>query len=129
MQELLAGAGYSSEGAANGRFALDRLQSSPDVPVLILLDLMMPQMNGVEFLDRIDAEYGLRFIPVALMSAHPDVGHAFAGREAPFGPFFLLPKPIDVTKLFTIVADLLFPRRLPSAQRRAHGPPPPVTGT
>jgi CheY-like chemotaxis protein len=109
IQELLSGAGYSSEGAANGKLALDWLQSTPDVPGLILLDLMMPQMDGSEFLGRIGAERGFRFIPVALMSAHPDAGHAFARREAPFGPFFLLPKPIDLTRLFAIIGDALFP--------------------
>jgi CheY-like chemotaxis protein len=109
VQELLAEEGYPSAAVPNGQLALDWLESSSDVPSIILLDLMMPQMNGWEFLARINMEPTLRRIPVAIMSAHPSVRRAFEDRETHFGPFFLLPKPIDLTRLLAIVAGVTPP--------------------
>lgn len=106
VQELLAEEGYPSAGVPNGQMALDWLRSSSNAPSIILLDLMMPQMNGWELLARINMDPALRRIPVALMSAHPSVRRAFDGRETDFGPYFLLPKPIDLTRLLAIVAGI-----------------------
>jgi CheY-like chemotaxis protein len=103
LQELLAEEGYSTAGMSNGRVALDWLRSSPDAPSLILLDLMMPQMDGWEFLVRLDQEETLRRIPVAIMSAHPSVRNALDDPAAPLGSFFLLPKPIDLKRLLAII--------------------------
>jgi CheY-like chemotaxis protein len=107
MREFLASEGYSSVGVANGKLALDWLRSSPDLPDLILLDLMMPDMGGLEFLGSIDEERAYRLIPVAIMSADPSVRRALENRETRFGPSFLLPKPIDFTRLLTIVAGVV----------------------
>jgi two-component system chemotaxis response regulator CheY len=107
MREFLASEGYSSVGVANGKLALDWLRSSPDLPDLILLDLMMPDMGGLEFLGNIDEERAFRLIPVAIMSADPSVRRALENRETRFGPSFLLPKPIDFTRLLTIVAGVV----------------------
>jgi CheY-like chemotaxis protein len=103
LQELLAQEGYSTAGMPNGRVALDWLRSSSDAPSLILLDLMMPQMDGWEFLVRLDQEETLRRIPVAIMSAHPSVRNALDDPGAPLGSFFLLPKPIDLKRLLAII--------------------------
>jgi CheY-like chemotaxis protein len=107
MQEFLAGEGYSSVGVSGGQLALNWLKSAPDLPRLILLDLMMPEMDGLEFLDRIDEERDFRLIAVAIMSAHPSVRQALKDRETRFGPAFLLPKPVDMTRLLTIVDGLV----------------------
>ena len=107
MREFLAGEGYSSAGVANGQLALEWLRSSPDLPNLILLDLMMPDMGGLEFLGNIDEERAFRLIPVAIMSADPSVRRALENRETRFGPSFLLPKPIDFNRLLTIVAGVV----------------------
>ena len=109
MRELLDGAGYSSVGVANGQLALEWLRSSPNLPDLILLDLRMPQMDGMEFLDRIDEERAFRLIPVAIMSAQPSVRRALQYQETRFGPSFLLPKPVDFDRLLTIVAGVVSP--------------------
>jgi len=53
--------------AANGREALDLLQAKPFD--LILLDIMMPDMNGYEVLECMKAGAGLRDIPVIMISA------------------------------------------------------------
>jgi CheY-like chemotaxis protein len=48
--QVLNGEGYDAQVAENGKEGLEKLQSMP-VPTLVLLDLMMPSMNGWEFLD------------------------------------------------------------------------------
>jgi CheY-like chemotaxis protein len=116
LQELLAEEGYDSAAVPNGQLALDWLRSSPDAPSLILLDLMMPQMDGWEFLTRIDEEPELRAIPVAIMSAHPSVRQDFETRPSHFGEFFLLPKPLNLSRLLAIVAGVAPPKRGPKAR-------------
>ncbi len=49
LQMLLEMDGHHVQGAANGREALDLLKGSPRLPCVILLDLMMPVMDGIEF--------------------------------------------------------------------------------
>lgn len=48
--QVLVDEGYSAEVAADGKEGLEKLARMP-VPTLVLLDLMMPSMNGWEFLD------------------------------------------------------------------------------
>jgi CheY-like chemotaxis protein len=47
---------YPTSAAGNGRIALEQLELS--VPQLILLDLMMPEMDGFEFVTRLRKHYG-----------------------------------------------------------------------
>ena len=49
LRELLEGEGHVVEWASNGRVALDYLRGTADRPSFILLDLMMPVMDGYEF--------------------------------------------------------------------------------
>src|SRR5262249_13880227 len=53
--------------AENGRIALDRIATNP--PSLILLDLMMPEMNGFEFIEELQRSTRWREIPVVVMTA------------------------------------------------------------
>jgi CheY-like chemotaxis protein len=66
----LTDAGYQVETAANGKIALERLtELRPDV---ILLDFMMPVMNGRATLTAIKADQTLREIPVIIMTSLPE---------------------------------------------------------
>jgi CheY-like chemotaxis protein len=68
LSEVLADSGYQVVVAANGAEALDRLHEGL-VPALILLDLMMPVLDGWEFCARQRADPSIASIPVVLMSA------------------------------------------------------------
>ena len=68
--------GYPVVQAANGQEALKRLRDGPP-PGLILLDLMMPIMDGWEFLQRQKQDPALAGIPVVIISA-ADTNHAHA---------------------------------------------------
>jgi len=67
--------------AANGRLALEYLRDKANTgPCLILLDLYMPELNGVEFLRVIKSDCALRHIPVVVLTASPqeaDVAMSF----------------------------------------------------
>jgi CheY-like chemotaxis protein len=78
LQEVLAAAGFSTTGAANGREALEVLGRTPP-PSAILLDLMMPVMDGWSFRKAQLADPALTAIPVVLMSASADLSSADLG--------------------------------------------------
>jgi signal transduction histidine kinase/CheY-like chemotaxis protein len=69
VTELLVAEGYQARGATNGQEALEYLHREA-APALILLDLMMPTMNGWQFLDQRAREPALAAVPVVLLSAN-----------------------------------------------------------
>src|SRR5438105_7776969 len=91
--------GYRVLMAANGREALDVL--SRERPAVILLDLMMPVMDGWQFVNEIDAR-GMRKSPLLILSADRAVqGHAAKLRADAF-----LAKPFDLDELLGKVSQL-----------------------
>ena len=68
LTETLEGAGYEVAAARNGAQALDWLHRAP-APCLILLDLMMPVMDGYEFLEKQKLDPALASIPVVVITA------------------------------------------------------------
>jgi DNA-binding response OmpR family regulator len=69
LGELLAAEGFVVSVAENGRSALDHLGSCEVLPQVILLDLMMPVMNGEQFRAAQLADERLSAIPIVIMSA------------------------------------------------------------
>jgi DNA-binding response OmpR family regulator len=76
VQLVLTKAGYQVHTAADGELGLDAVRA--ERPALILLDFVMPRMNGYQFCRELTADAKLRDIPVILMSAKGDqVGERF----------------------------------------------------
>ena len=69
--ELLQDAGYQSVQARDGREALDYLRQTAKLPTLILLDMMMPDVGGIQFLIQQQEDARLANIPVIMMTANP----------------------------------------------------------
>jgi signal transduction histidine kinase/CheY-like chemotaxis protein len=67
MVRTLANDGWTVREAANGRVALERVQEA--VPELILLDLMMPEMDGFEFISHLRENEAWHAIPVVVLTA------------------------------------------------------------
>jgi CheY-like chemotaxis protein len=67
LGRALSKAGWAVEDAENGRVALERIAASR--PALVLLDLMMPEMDGFEFLDVLRRDVTRRDIPVVVITA------------------------------------------------------------
>lgn len=94
---VLRGEGYGTVDAADGAQALDLL-SHGERPPLILLDMMMPVLNGADFLRRVKADATLANIPVVVMS-----GDTAARRTAQsLGADGCLAKPVELDALLDI---------------------------
>ena len=102
IQGFLAGAGYRLEFAADGAEAWARLQEAPDRFDALILDVMMPHMNGLEVLRRVKAHARLQALPVVLntaLSAHHEVVEGMRS-----GAYYYLTKPFDADLLRSVVA-------------------------
>jgi len=92
--------GFRVQTASNGREALSLLNDQPR-PALIILDLMMPEMNGWEFLDRLRSHQLHSNVPVVVVTAAQE--YTFKGLHADG----VLKKPIDLDNLIELIARLL----------------------
>lgn len=86
--------GYDVITASNGHEALEMVSKAP--PRLILLDLMMPVMNGWEFADAIESMRPNAKIPIIVLTA-------FSDRAKPIQAKEILQKPVDLDKLAEVV--------------------------
>jgi CheY-like chemotaxis protein len=98
--QALAEAGYPAVAAEHGMAALAYLESDAPTPSLIILDMMMPVMNGVQCWQALSANPVWRAIPVILIS-----GGIFLQHAAQALPIVaVLPKPIPLKRLCALVA-------------------------
>jgi CheY-like chemotaxis protein len=97
LGELLVEEGYDARLFDNGQAALEYLRDG-DHPALILLDLMMPVMNGWQFRQAQLSDEKLREIPVVVMTASRGL------ESAPITAHEILYKPIGLGELIDAVA-------------------------
>lgn len=69
LQLILEEEGYDIKTSSNGKEALQYLASTKNLPILILLDLMMPEMNGYEFRHEQLKDPKIASIPTVVLSA------------------------------------------------------------
>lgn len=105
--------GHHSSMAENGRQAMDMLQAEPfDV---VLLDIIMPEMDGFEVLEAMKRDGRLRDIPVIVISALDDMDSILRCIE--MGATDYLPKPFDVGLLRARLNASLASKRLRDIER------------
>jgi chemosensory pili system protein ChpA (sensor histidine kinase/response regulator) len=80
---VLEGRGYRAVGAFDGLDALDQLRERERPPLLILLDLMMPRLNGFDFAKQVRARPGLHDVPIVILSGDSGALHAAASLGPP----------------------------------------------
>lgn len=98
LRDYFTEAGYTTDTALTGRDALTLIpQSRPDV---VLLDIRMPDMDGVEVLGRIRAAHAV--IPVIMITGNDDI--ALARNTLKMGAFDYVAKPFDFGYLAQAVA-------------------------
>lgn len=100
LLEFLQMDGYAVRTAAHGREALELARR--ERPDLVLLDLMMPEMDGQQFVQACRQEPGLAGMPIVLMSAAPDAGQI----SMQIGARACLPKPFDLDLLAGMLEHL-----------------------
>lgn len=103
--------GYATDAAYNGADALAIVQATP--PDLILLDVMMPEMDGNEVARRIKANTALPFIPIIMQTALDSTEDKVEGLEA--GADDYITKPIDFAELRARLRSMLRIKRLQEA--------------
>jgi CheY-like chemotaxis protein len=96
--EVLREDGYVVDQAADGFEALEGLRHAAQTPALILLDLMMPVMNGWEFLEARTDDPRLATIPVLVLSADPTRQLAAEHRVVA-----IIGKPFELARLLRLV--------------------------
>ena len=103
LQMRLESQGYEVATAADGVEALEKTREL--LPDLMLLDIMMPKMDGIETVKRLKADASLPFIPVILVTAKADGADVVAGLES--GGDDYLTKPVDHAALSARVRAML----------------------
>lgn len=114
LRDRLESQGYRVALAADGEEALRAVAAAP--PDLILLDVMMPRLDGIETVKALKADAATRSIPVILLTSKSDVRDVIAGLEA--GADEYLTKPIDHASLVARVRAMLRLKALQDELRR-----------
>jgi DNA-binding response OmpR family regulator len=103
LKDLLELEGFVIEIAENGILALSRLDRSEEKPALILLDIMMPVMDGLQFCREQRQRPDLARIPTVIMTAGGKVEEKVKG----LGIHSYLKKPLDVDLLLSTIRTAL----------------------
>ena len=97
--EALDREGYSAIGAENGAKALDILKGMQHEPCLVLLDMMMPVMDGATFVRTLHESHRLAALPIVLVSAESIKPGKVGGVRG------VVKKPVEMSVLHALVRD------------------------
>jgi len=98
----LEDSGFSVVTAENGQDALDKLNGSP--PSVIITDLNMPVMNGIDFIRQLRMKDGYRYLPVIMLTTESQEQKRQEGKEA--GASGWMVKPFTPEQLINVVKKL-----------------------
>ena len=102
LTEVLADEGFLVKSATNGQEATEWLRTNAGTTRVILLDLMMPVMDGSTFLSLRESDPVLSSIPVVVMTAH---GNVKPSSRPDVGAW--ISKPIDLDRLISAIHSFL----------------------
>ena len=105
LQAILLKKGYEIQTALSVKEAYTIMAKK--IPDLILLDLLMPRINGYDFLKEIKSNNTMQNIPVVVVSALTDQENIKKTIE--FGAHSFVKKPIEIQNLVELVDSILFP--------------------
>ncbi len=108
LEALLAGAGYRVLTAPNGKAALKL--ADQDNPDIIIMDVMMPEMNGFEAAAEFKADPVLKYIPLILLTSRDDLDAILTGLNAGADDYLI--KPFKKEELLARVKATLRMRKL-----------------
>lgn len=106
LKEIFAMRGYAVAVAHDGEDALAQVRGS--VPDLIILDIVMPKMDGMKVAGTLRSDSGLKDIPVVMLTARTEVQDTKQGLD--LGAAAYIAKPFKMDALLGIVDGLIGPR-------------------
>jgi two-component system chemotaxis response regulator CheY len=104
LKNALSANGFKVETAANGQLALDKLKSGLK-PNLILADVNMPVMGGLEMIGKVRALAGFRFVPILTLTTESQAAKRDEGRR--LGATGWLVKPVNGDELVAVIKQVL----------------------
>jgi two-component system chemotaxis response regulator CheY len=104
LKTTLSMSGYLVETANNGQLALDKLKAGLK-PNLIVTDINMPVMGGLEMIEKVRALPGCRFFPILTLTTESDSAKRDAGRR--LGATGWLVKPITGNDLLKVIKQVM----------------------
>jgi len=104
LKTTLAMNGFEVETADNGKTALDKLNSGIK-PNLIVTDINMPVMGGLELIGQVRAMAGLKFIPILTLTTESDAVKRDQGKRA--GATGWIVKPVSGDDLIRVIKKVL----------------------
>jgi len=104
LKTTLAMNGFEVETADNGKTALDKLNSGIR-PNLIVTDINMPVMGGLELIGKVRATPGLKFIPILTLTTESDAAKREVGKRA--GATGWIVKPVSGDDLIRVIRKVL----------------------
>ncbi len=109
LLEYLEYTGYNFETAEDGQEAWEKLEADPEKFDVVILDRMMPRMNGLEVLGRIKEHPILQSVPVILQTALAAENEILEGMQA--GAYYYLTKPFNEAMLLSVVSTAIEDRK------------------
>ncbi len=104
ITELLKGSGLTVTAATDGVEALEHIQAGP-LPDLVVLDIVMPRMNGYEFCRRLKTDPVTQNVPIVMCSSKGEEFDRYWGMKQ--GADAYIAKPFQPTELVGTVKQLL----------------------
>jgi len=113
LENIFVLAGFAVQTATNGAEALRRLRDRDNVPDLVVLDLLLPWVNGFEVLATIREDAALATLPVLVITATP----ASQSDLQAYAPLMVVRKPFDAEDLVVTALQML--KRNPEIEARS----------
>jgi len=113
LENIFVLAGFAVQTATNGAEALRRLRDRDNVPDLVVLDLLLPWVNGFEVLATIREDAALATLPVLVITATP----ASQSDLQAYAPLTVVRKPFDAEDLVVTALQML--KRNPEIEARS----------
>ncbi len=108
VQIALTGAGYEVIEASDGKDALAKISKLAGKKLhLIISDVNMPNMNGIEFVTEVKKDPSYKFTPVIMLTTESEDAAKQKGREA--GAKAWIVKPFNQTQMINAVSKLILP--------------------
>ncbi|MFH1562454.1 MAG: response regulator [Nitrospirota bacterium] len=104
LKNILVSQGYEVTLAQSGKEALEKLKE--EIPHLIILDIMMPDMDGYEVCQRIRKNPTLKHLPIIMLSGKGDLADAIEGWRIGIDEYLV--KPFNIEELTVIIKSVIY---------------------